>query len=388
MVISGNQQFLRTINRLAVLRSVRLTPGISRVRLSDELGLTRPTIGNLVEELVNDGWLTEEKTGPTGELGRRPVALRINDARRILIGADVNNQRIVITATTLGGDVRELSVTPTPSGEAKLVFDLVARLVSAMLERLATAGYEPCGIGIGVPGPVDTATGTLLYSDNTGWRELPVREMLATRLQELKAPPILLLVQRAVGCVALYNFEYERRIEEEPLMYVHVGHAVTSAIASRYSLLQGRRGLTGAIGHVILDPAGPQCPCGKRGCANTLVTMRALELASGRPSAEFRSAVQAEDKAFLDHLQTVGERFGAFLHNLCMEFDPARLFVGGPAFQEIGQHFLVAARKRFETLYAPSGQPAPRIEIVRHDANAVARGAATGVLYSLVHPHA
>ncbi len=90
MVISGNQQLLRTINRLAVLRAIRLNPGISRVQLADRLGLTRPTIGNLVDDLLAGGWLKEEHLGPTGALGRRPVALHVNNDSRAIIGTDVN----------------------------------------------------------------------------------------------------------------------------------------------------------------------------------------------------------------------------------------------------------------------------------------------------------
>ena len=385
MVISGNQQFLRTINRLAVLRTVRLNAGISRVRLADTLNLTRPTIGNLVDELITDGWLSEERLGPTGALGRRPVALHIDDASRILVGADINNQRVICIATTLGGEIREMSVTPTHSDQADVALDILARQTGSIWQRLSAANCRISAMGIGVPGPVDSESGTLRYSDNTGWRNLPVRSMLEERLQQAGIPAFPVLVQRAVGCVALYHFEYERRTEEEPLLYVHVGHAVTAALASRYTLIQGHRGMTGAIGHVTMDPRGPLCNCGKYGCANMLATLRAVQDATGRPASEFRAAALAGDPVLSRELRTAGKHFGTLLHNLGMQFDPARLFVGGPAFQS-GHEFLDSARETFNGLYEPSGITPPRIEVVRQDANAVALGAATSALYALVRP--
>ncbi|GAB2894587.1 ROK family transcriptional regulator [Uliginosibacterium flavum] len=385
MVISGNQQFLRTINRLAVLRSVRLNAGISRVKLADKLKLTRPTIGNLVEELIADGWLKEEKLGPTGVLGRRPVALHIDDASRVIIGADINHEHVICVATTLSGEVRELSITPTHSGDAEVVLDILARQTNILCQRLNEAGYQIFAMGIGVPGPVDLANGVLRHSDSTGWHNLPVRDMLRARLNQTYTPSFPLLVQRAVGCVALYHFEFERRAEEEPLIYVHAGRAVTSAIANRYELLQGCKGLAGAIGHMVMDPAGPLCSCGKRGCANTLATLHAVETETGHPLSELHAAARAGDPAILQALRKAGHNFGTLLHNLCMQFDPARLFVGGPAFQ-VSQEFFSAARESFQQLHEQAGIAAQRIEIVRYDPNAVALGAASGALYTLVRP--
>lgn len=385
MILSGNQQFLRTINRLAVLRAVRLNSGISRAKLADELKLTRPTIGNLVEELIADGWLSEEKLGPTGALGRRPVALHIDEASRIIIGADINNKHVICVATTLSGEIREFSNTPTHSGDAEVVLDILARETARLCEKVAAAGYTVFAMGVGVPGPVDLAKGTLRYSDNTGWRNLPVRQMLETRLRQSSTPEFPLMVLRAVGCVALYHFEFERQAEEEPLMYVHVGQAVTAAIANRHELIQGRNGQTGVIGHVVMDPEGPLCKCGKRGCANTLVTLQAIEAATGRPSGEFLAAEQAGDPIVVRALHEAGQHFGLLLHNLCMQFDPARLFVGGPAVQT-GESFFKAAQKNFLRLHEQAGMQAQEIEIVREKANATALGAATSALYTLVRP--
>ncbi|MBS1209423.1 MAG: family transcriptional regulator [Proteobacteria bacterium] len=384
MIISGNQQLLRTINRLAVLRAIRLNKGISRVKLADRLKLTRPTIGNLVDELIADGWLTEEKLGPTGSLGRRPVALHIDEASRILIGADINNQRVICVATTLEGEVRELSVTPTESGDADRVLDILASQVVSLWHRLCASGCKVSAMGIGVPGQVDAATGTLRYSESTGWNQLPVRDMLQARLHPAGIPDFPLLVQRAVGCIALYHFEYERREEEEPLLYVHVGNGVTAAVATSYSLMQGHNGMMGTIGHFVMDPEGPPCRCGKRGCANTLISLQAVQKATGRPISEFRAANLAGDPILARELRTAGQHFGTMLHNLSMVFKPARLFVGGPALQ-VDQAYLQAAQDSFTRLQASGTRP-PIIELVRNESNAVALGAATGALYALVRP--
>lgn len=385
MVISGNQQLLRTINRLAVLRAIRLNPGISRVLLADRLGLTRPTIGNLVDDLLAGGWLKEEHLGPTGALGRRPVALHVNNDSRAIIGADVNADRIICVATTLSGEVRELSISPTPPSDGEEMLQMLAEHTGKMWHRLTNAGLVVSGLGVGVPGMVNAQTGILRQSESTGWNQLPVRELLQQLLADKGFPKTPLLVLRAADCVALYHFEFRRQGEEDPLLYVHSGQSITSAVASHYTLLQGSRGTMGSVGHFILDPDGPACTCGRHGCANAVATLSAVEKATGKPSSEFRNAVQNADQTVISELQKAGRQFGVLLYNLCAQFDPARVFVGGPAFQS-GPEYLSAAKQSFEELIHWPGETGPQFEVVRHESNAVALGAATSVLHSLIRP--
>lgn len=385
MVISGNQQLLRTINRLAVLRAIRLNPGVSRVQLADRLGLTRPTIGNLVDDLLSGGWLKEERLGPTGALGRRPVALHVNNDSRAIIGTDVNAERIICVATTLSGDVRELSISPPPPKNGEEMLEMLADHAGNMWQRLENAGLVVSGLGVGVPGTVQTQTGILRQSESTGWNQLPVRNLLQKQFEARGLPALPLLVQRAADCVAIYHFEFRRQGEEDPLLYVHSGQSITSAVASHYSLLQGSHGTMGSVGHFILDPDGPACTCGRHGCANVMATLTAVEKASGRPATEFRAAVQEGDQTVIAELQKAGRHFGVLLYNLCAQFDPARVFVGGPAFQS-GPEYLNAARQSFEELIGWPDDKGLQFEVVRHETNAVALGAATSVLHALIRP--
>lgn len=382
MVISGNQQFLRSINQIAVLRAVRMHPGTSRVGLANLLRLTRPTIGNVVDDLLKGGWLAEEHLGPTGQLGRRPVALHVDNGNRVIIGGDINNFRIICAAVTLSGEIRELSIKPAPSGNVEDVLALLAQQIVGICQRLDVVGSRVTGIGIGVPGPVDPETGALRYSESTGWNNIPMKDSLQALLTSYGMTGVPVTIERAADCVALYQFEFRRLAEEEPLLYVHTGQAVTSSVASRYNLLRGHAGTMGSIGHIILDPDGPPCPCGRRGCANVTATLQAVQNATGCPIDKIRSATQAGDQAVIRELSRAGHHFGLLLQNLCMLFDPARLLVGGMAFQS-GPEFANSARETFQHLMSSSAEATCiPLEIVRHEPNAVALGAATSVLYS------
>lgn len=354
--------------------------------LADRLGLTRPTIGNLVDDLLAGGWLKEERLGPTGALGRRPVALHVNNDSRAIIGVDVSSERILCVATTLSGDVRELSISPAaPPQDGTEMLEMLAEHVGKMWQRLEAAGLVVSGLGIGVPGTVQPQTGVLRQSESAGWNRLPVREQLKKDLAAQGFADTPLLVQRAADCVAIYHFEFRRVGEEDPLIYVHSGQSITSAVASQYTLLQGSNGTMGSIGHFILNPEGPLCACGRHGCANVMATLTAAENATGRQAAEFRAAVQENDQEVITALQEAGRNFGILLYNLCAQFDPAHVFVGGPAFQS-GPEYLNAARQSFEGLRNIPAEKPLQFEVVRHETNAVALGAATSVLHALIRP--
>jgi len=370
---------------MALLRAVRLNPGISRVRLADQLGLTRPTIGNLVDELLNSGWLVEERLGPTGSLGRRPVALHVNNENRVVIGSDINAQRSICLVATLDGEIRNSRVIPNESGDVKQVLATLARQTFDLWQDLRSKGLQVSGMAIGVPGTVSESTGVLYNSESTGWKNIPIYDIVKKNLNNLGVSDLPIHVQRAADCVALYHFEYHCHAEEEPLLYVHVGHNVTSAIATRYALLQGNSGTMGSVGHFILEPNGVECHCGRRGCANVQATLHAVQRATGKTYREIALLEKADNSAIIHELQRAGRYFGTLLYNLSMQFDPARLLVGGQAI-ESGQVFLEAAQSTFMELRSFGSKPELTMETVRHDTNATALGAVTSMLYTLISP--
>ena len=88
MPVTGDQQLLKQLNRMALVRQVSIQPGLSRAALADVLGLTKSTISLLVRELVDEGWLTESELLVTGEVGRRATPLHLDPARLALLGAE------------------------------------------------------------------------------------------------------------------------------------------------------------------------------------------------------------------------------------------------------------------------------------------------------------
>lgn len=388
MIFSGNQQLLRTLNRLAVLRAIRRYPGISRVQLSDQLGLTRPTIGNLVDDLIEARWLREVRQGPTGALGRRPVALQLDTESRSIIGTDVSCERVICIATTLDGEIREMGIfPPLPSGQQDMVRQL-AENIGILWQRMDRQRSEVSALGISLPEkvlerPSHSRTASSAHPPDQVAETL--RSTLREELLHRNIGNVPIFIEDSVICRATYHFEFCLTEEHSPLLYLHAGHSIDAAIFLDRSLLVGKRGKMGNIGHYILDPSGPACSCGQSGCANAMTTLAAIQEKSGCNAENLGTAISAGAPQAIGALRWAGLNFGTLAYNLCVQFDPGRIFVDGPVFQ-YGNHYLHAARESFDRLIHWEGQATPALETVQHEINSAALGAATAALHVLMDP--
>lgn len=394
MLITGNQRLIRHVNRMAILREIRNRPGISRTELAEVTGLTRAAIGRLVEGLTEDGWLAEDKKTVSGSLGRRPTPLVFDEYRRVLLGAQLDTERTRVVATTLKGEVFEMGAEQVEGLGAGAVLERLVQQLVAQHARLSAAGRIVCGVGVAVPGPVNPLTGVLRFSESTGWHELPVRESLEAGLAAAGYGGIPVIVDRGVNCLALQHVETNRVDLADTVLYFHVGSSVAVSAVLQGELLRGNQGLAGYVAHQQLDADGPPCSCGRKGCVHAMLTLEALSrnfgLAATAPSSLFsviRDAVAVDDGKVRQVMQAFGNTLGCFVYNLCQTYDPARVFLGGAAFQ-LGYPLIDEVRRRVMQLAADQARGGPLIQVMRVDPQTAAQGAAIGVLRQLLRVEA
>jgi predicted NBD/HSP70 family sugar kinase len=393
-LITGDQQLLRQINRMALVRTLAREPQLSRADLAVVLGLTKSTVSLLVRELVEEGWLHESEMVTTGSLGRRPTPLHIDNKRLALIGADVGvDAARVVVCTLLGEVIDRADVAYTDATDAAACLQAVAQQLVRLAKRAQTRGRRTLGVGVGLHGGVDDTSGVLHVAPNMGWRDVPAAELVRRQLAGSLLDGLPLFVQNEADVAALAEFEFVGKPGADPLVYLSLGHGVGAGVVVRDKLLTGYRGFAGEVGHTILQAAGPPCSCGRRGCAEALIGLRAL--AGGAPGDapsksrkaldKLFSAVDAGNPAALKSVQAAGMHLGMLLNNLWVSFDPMRIVLGGPAMR-LGDALLQPARHVLDG-YAKAAQLlAPTIESSRYGDEAVAAGAAALVRYQITRP--
>ena len=369
MKTTGDQQLVKRINRSVLLRMLRAQPGLSRARLAAESGLTKSTVSLLVRELLDDGWLTEAGVTVNEGLGRPSTPLRINEGVRALIGVEIAVEVVRVVCVTLQGEVLHSEEQPLVSRAPARACEQTARMVATAYTGLESLGLQLVGVGACTPGAIDHDTGQLLFAPNLGWRQLDLLSLLTRALAEVGLPPVPLQLQNDADASALGEYEFADGEGEDPLVFVSCDVGVGAGIVSNDRLFSGAQGMAGEIGHTIMQIDGPQCSCGRKGCAEAFIGLRALSGLNGAAADLSRS----------------GHYLGVLLQNLWTTFNPRAIVVGGKSCDHHPE-FLQSAIDTVARYAASAGMPPPSVRTARYGPLAAAVGAAALSLHEYLRP--
>ncbi|MFB3815766.1 MAG: ROK family protein [Terriglobales bacterium] len=261
------------------------------------------------------------------------------------IGVDLGGTNLRIAAVNENGDLLEKVTTGT---KVALGRDAVIAEMTEAIRRLAAqfAGADQLlGVGIGVPGIIDASTGMLRESPNLpGWNDYPVRDEIEHRL---KAPVML---ENDANAAALGEAWLGAARGLPNMCMITLGTGVGGGLVLNRRVWHGMTGMAGELGHIVVDPNGPRCGCGGRGCieqfasATAVVRMAREAIASGRapklaraanaPDVEFSAklvhnlAVQG-DKPAQEIFASVGRYLGILLAGLINALNLHMYVIGG-----------------------------------------------------------
>src|SRR6185295_10880928 len=167
----------REINRRIALNLIRINQPISRADLARLMGTRRGAVSLLVNELIQDAAVFEGATGEA-KRGRKPTFLYIDSRKRCVVAVDIRPTRTFIMVTDLvGQQLASVTSFPTEREPKKFVSDLVRRIKAILVEHKDLGRCQ--GIGVVVPGMVESAAGRVLLAPNLGWSDVNLRDPIA-----------------------------------------------------------------------------------------------------------------------------------------------------------------------------------------------------------------
>jgi predicted NBD/HSP70 family sugar kinase len=257
----------REINRDIVLEFIRFNQPLSRVNLARLSGLQPSTISAIVDSLLQEGWVKEGGV-VRGPRGRPSTMVSISDDRAIF-AIDLRPDRAIVAVIDLTGRVLAQETVPVGARPETSVKRFVA-CIEMLRSRYPRMQFE--GVGVSVPGRVDPATQRILMAPNLRWHDYDLKGALESQLG-LQVE----LDNDANACLAS-EIWHGGLDGVRSAVLVAVGEGVGASIYSGGQLMYGFNGLAGEIGHVPIDPEGPICGCGQRGCWEVFASSRtALE---------------------------------------------------------------------------------------------------------------
>ncbi len=274
---------VRRHNLAVVVQEVAQQGTISRAELARRTQLTKGTVSAHVQELLRLGLLVDLGATGGGRVGRPHSVLALNGSRHCGIGVEVNVDYVVVCVSDLLNQVRfhRVEAVTNAGVEPGLVLDRIAGLVRTALEAAEANGLHAAGVCVAVPGAVEVDTGRLLVAPNLGWNDVAIVEELAARVGAGGLP---FVADNEANLAALG--ELWLGVGAESGDYVHVSGeiGVGAGIVVGGALYRGSRGFAGEIGHVVVDPDGPECRCGGRGCLEQVAGQDAILRGAGLPS--------------------------------------------------------------------------------------------------------
>jgi predicted NBD/HSP70 family sugar kinase len=262
----ASSETARDINRGVVLNLIRRRQPISRADLARVSGLQRSTVSLITEQLIREKWVVN---GPMGRLprGRRPTFLRLNDRRAIVV-ADLRPYQTTVAVADVNGRFLSQEAIPTLGHPAKVAAKL-ATSIRHQMDAHPELVFE--GVGVSLPGRFDETTQRFVFAPNLKWPEFdlkgPIEEATGMQVE---------LENAANACVlAEVWFGHVEKVRD--LVVVTVAEGVGTGIFMNGQLGRGLNGMAGEFGHVPLDPNGPACACGSRGCWEVFASNRAAE---------------------------------------------------------------------------------------------------------------
>ncbi|HVN12421.1 MAG TPA: ROK family transcriptional regulator [Kineosporiaceae bacterium] len=385
----------------AVLGAIRTHRGMTQPLLTQRVGLGRSVVAARVVELETAGLVVNAGMAPsTG--GRQPRQLRLRAEAGVVAGISIGATGMEIGLADLSGQViahvaEQIDVADGPEA----VLGRVEVLVDAQLCEYA-ADQEVWGLGVGVPGPVEFASGLPVAPPiMPGWDGYPIRERFSRRWS---APT---WVDNDVNLLALGELRTNPgAADAQDLLYVKIGTGIGAGLVSGGRLHRGSNGCAGDIGHVaVAEAENVICRCGNAGCLEAVAGGAALAREGRRLAETGASLVMADilastgrltaadvtvaadrgDAAARALLARTGRLVGTTLATLVSFYNPALVVLGGGVVNA-GDHVLAAIRESVYRRSLPLATRTLRIEPASGGEAASLAGAVHLVLDELFEP--
>ncbi|HOX40456.1 MAG TPA: ROK family protein [Candidatus Brocadiia bacterium] len=360
-------------NMLRIARCVRDSDYPSRADLAAHLELGPPAITALVGELIKRGVVMEDGSAES-KGGRRPTRLALAPEYACAIGAELSQSHVRAAKIDFRGRVVGRNTHPNPRrGDAGAMLDALREVVKPLI---SDAGRTLVGIGVGVSGIVDRASGVVAsFPGIASWRDVSLARELGSRTG------CHVQIENLVRAATLGELRYGNGRSFRNFVYVHMGMGLGLGMVFGGRIHEGAAFQAGEFGHMVIIEDGPVCYCGNFGCLESVASIWAMvrqahdamdkgvrsRLEELRNETDFEktvsiifSAAKEGDRLAVNIVQRTFRHLGMAIANVVNLLNPEAVILGGAlAVQDGAAQDELAGQIRAHVL--PGVQPSVRI---------------------------
>ena len=325
----ATRSLMRDINVSLLIELIRRAGQISRAELARQSQLSAPAVSTIVEQLLKRGIVIEITTAPSSG-GRPPVLLSVDPKAGYVVGIKLRGDGL----TTVVCDL-DATIITSIENYFSLVGDPVAAIeaIEAEARRALTTAKVPfskvLGIGVGLSGIIDSGLGVCRYSHLLQWSDVELTAPLRRRLG------LPVWVENDVNALAVAEKWAGDALTANNFLTLSVGRGVGLGIVIDRSLYRGAQGASGEFGHMIVEPGGPKCECGRFGCLEALVGEGAIRRRVGERKGheisrdELQALIELDDAPTVDVVENAGRKLGMAVANVVTLLNPELLVICG-----------------------------------------------------------
>jgi glucokinase len=265
--------------------------------------------------------------------------------RELIVGVDLGATKILAGIGKENGEILQKIKIPTPQGNEKKVIETIAELIETLISQAESENDRIKGIAVAAPGPISFPEAVIEDSPNLAWQRVELREELVGLLKR----PVT--VDKDTNLAAWGEYHFGQQGVYSNLLYITISTGIGGGIIINDRLYHGDRGGAGEIGHMVIDPNGPSCNCGRRGCLEALASGTAIArhlkdlikkgggqgMIAGQTSSsvgapELGKAARQGDPEALAMVDDLSQWIGIGIANLVNILNPHIVVLGGGVF--------------------------------------------------------
>ncbi|MFJ6567934.1 ROK family protein [Streptomyces sp. NPDC091292] len=304
---------------------------LTRTELARRTALSPAAITKAVRPLIEAGYLVEDVDEEARRsLGRPANPVRVDGGRALFLGVKVTGDEIIAVLTDLCCRVRTARHVPLAARDPKTVLAALGDLVQELLAEADGFGVRVEGLGVAVSGDVDRPGGTVRYSPFLEWRDVALAELVGM------TTGLPVTVDNDVRALTIAEQWFGAGVGVSDFALVTVGAGIGCGLVVNGQVVSGMFGVAGELGHVSIDPNGPLCHCGNRGCVEAMAAdsaiLRDVREATGLPVPDTTTALELAHRGdpgaravYARAGQAIGRAIGAVVNLL----GPERVIISG-----------------------------------------------------------
>ncbi|MFC3039848.1 ROK family transcriptional regulator [Virgibacillus xinjiangensis] len=331
-----NANSIKQLNKRRVLQYIQRHQGHSRADIAKSLEISKPTISNLVDELLAEGWIREkESLKASSSGGRKPYQIFFIQDAAYLIGVDIGGTSVEMAVMDLAGNVQKKSCFPTQGFTGEKLTPKIAEAIRQLIQQCGLQENQVFGAGVGVPGITDVSKGMVIDAPSVGWKNVPLKSALESLL------PFPIYIDNDVNVAVLGELWKGTSADKDNMLMITLGTGIGCGIIIHGELYRGATYAAGEIGYMVTDKnmaekhyeqtfAGYGFLDSHVGGPAIANRMKMVEKQAAAPTAKqiFQQAADGNEKA-VEILEESLSHLAFALINVISIINPGRIILGG-----------------------------------------------------------